>query len=196
MILNTSSTQFLVPDAADSWEHSASDLIRLFDTAVGQRYRTRLHGGSEEPVYLPAERPGDFHGIHFTHDYFASALHEVAHWCVAGEQRRQLTDYGYWYAPDGRDERQQALFEQVEIKPQALEWIFATACGFPFKVSVDNLTGNASASDSFRFSICQQTHRYCEEGLPYRAGLFTEQLKKFYGVDNPLSQACYSAAFL
>ncbi len=36
-----------------------------------------------------------------------------------------LPDLGYWYAPDGRIEEQQALFEQVEIKPQAIEWLFA-----------------------------------------------------------------------
>ena len=63
---------------------------------------------------LPAQQPGALNRIVFTHDYFASALHEVAHWCVAGPERRRLTDYGYWYAPDGRTEKQQMEFERVE----------------------------------------------------------------------------------
>ncbi len=42
---------------------------------------------------------------------------------------------GYWYAPDGHTQEQQALFEQVEIKPQAIEWLFAQAFGRKFRVS-------------------------------------------------------------
>lgn len=60
---------------------------------------------------------------------------------IAGEQRRLLPDLGYWYAPDGRTAEQQALFEQVEIKPQAIEWLFSKAFGRKFRVSLDNLTG-------------------------------------------------------
>ncbi len=36
-------------------------------------------------------------------DFFASALHEISHWCVAGKARREQVDFGYWYCPDGRD---------------------------------------------------------------------------------------------
>src|SRR3546814_2809228 len=49
----------------------------------------------------------------------------VAHWCLAGAARRRQDDYGYWYAADGRDLEQQHLFEQVEVKPQALELLFS-----------------------------------------------------------------------
>ncbi len=73
--------------------------------------------------------------------FFNSALHEISHWSIAGDKRRLLPDLGYWYAPDGRTAEQQALFEQVEIKPQAIEWLFATAFGRKFRVSLDNLTG-------------------------------------------------------
>lgn len=54
---------------------------------------------------------------------FNSALHEISHWTIAGKERRLLADLGYWYAPDGRTREQQALFEQVEVKPQAIEWL-------------------------------------------------------------------------
>ena len=46
------------------------------------------------------------------------------HWCLAGTRRRQRVDYGYWYAPEGRDEAQQAAFFAVEAAPQALESLF------------------------------------------------------------------------
>lgn len=44
-----------------------------------------------------------------------------------GEKRRQLVDFGYWYAPDGRSAEQQELFQAVEVKPQAMEWILSPA---------------------------------------------------------------------
>ena len=64
--------------------------------------------------------------------------------------RRKQVDYGYWYEPDGRDHVQQQAFEQVEVKPQALEWLMALACGVPFEVSCDNLNGSAPV-DRFAF---------------------------------------------
>ncbi len=47
-------------------------------------YRTRLCGGAEEPLYRPAGAEGGHHSIIFTRDYLSSALHEIAHWCIAG----------------------------------------------------------------------------------------------------------------
>ena len=69
------------------------------------------------PIYLPADAAHPRHRIIFARGFYASALHEpeIAHWCIAGEQRRLLelitTDYGYWYEPDGRDAITQAAFE-------------------------------------------------------------------------------------
>ena len=79
--------------------HRSDDLDRLFRATFFHSYATVLEGGADEPVY----RPGNPHRICYTRDYFRSALHEIAHWCVAGPRRRRLDDYGYWYAPDGRD---------------------------------------------------------------------------------------------
>ena len=119
--------------------------------------------------------------IYYTRDYFASALHEVAHWCVAGAVRRQQEDYGYWYAPDGRSQEQQLVFEQVEIKPQALEWLFSAACGFRFRVSADNLALSGGPSAEFKQHISQQVHRYLSAGIPARAARFCNALAAFYG---------------
>lgn len=86
-----------------------------------------------EPEYFPATEDAPAR-IQFAHGFFNSALHEISHWTIAGEQRRLLPDLGYWYAPDGRTAEQQALFEQVEIKPQAIEWMFAQAFSRKFRV--------------------------------------------------------------
>ncbi len=121
-------------------DFSAQELETLFWHRLGRQWHTRLAGGAEEPLYLPAE--GQCPAlIRYAHDYFRSALHEIAHWCIAGPRRRLQQDYGYWYAPDGRDAEQQALFLRVEEKPQALEWLFCAACGHDFCVSLDNLDG-------------------------------------------------------
>jgi len=99
-----------------------SDIERLFATSFFEAYNTYLLGGGQEPEYIPASQDVPYHRIIFRQDYFASALHEVAHWCIAGRVRRLQQDYGYWYAPDGRSVEQQAQFELLEVKPQALEW--------------------------------------------------------------------------
>ena len=167
-------------DGISSVPHDCSDLITLFAECFGTRFNTRLVAGGSEPEYLPASG-GNCARIIFSHDYFASALHEVAHWCLAGAERRQLPDYGYWYAPDGRDPLQQQAFERVEAKPQALEWLFAEAAGFRFRVSADNLGQAQGPSDAFKKAITAQARHYLINGLPSRAATFAEALGTFYG---------------
>jgi elongation factor P hydroxylase len=103
---------------------NATDLITIFNHLFDAPENTVLIGGAQEPLYIPGN---DKNRIYFRFDYFASALHEVAHWCLAGKKRRQSEDYGYWYKPDGRDAAWQVRFEEVEVKPQALECIFSAA---------------------------------------------------------------------
>ena len=95
-------------------KHCFIELICLFESTFKKKYNTRLIKGNDEPIYLPANDVCQFNQIIFAHGYFSSALHEVAHWCLAGQSRRLLEDYGYWYIPDGRDHQQQAKFESVE----------------------------------------------------------------------------------
>lgn len=174
--------------------HSISDLISLFDHCFFNEYHTILVGGADEPVYLPSLDSAP-HRIVFTQDYFASALHEVAHWCVAGESRRQLQDYGYWYAPDGRSSEQQAEFERLEVKPQALEWMFSSACLARFRVSADNLNAGFVASDPFKSRIAQQAQKYCLI-TPERPARFIAALGDFYGVADALDPSRYTLDFL
>lgn len=161
-------------------QHDPRDLIRLFDQAFAETQNTRLILGEDEPVYLPADEDTPYHRVVFAHGYFASALHEIAHWCIAGERRRQQIDYGYWYCPDGRDADQQAEFERVEIKPQAIEWAFSVACNKPFRVSTDNLNGAQPDTETFTRNVQQQLHVYQEQGFPPRAQIFIDVLRSFY----------------
>lgn len=161
-------------------EHHYDDLIAIFNQTFSQSHNTRLVRGGDEPLYLPADDQCSYHQVIFAHGFFSSALHEIAHWCIAGEQRCQLVDYGYWYVADGRNAMQQREFEKVEVKPQALEWILSHACAKPFRVSVDNLNGEAVDSMPFRQAVYQQVLHFCERGLPKKAQIFYQKLCLFY----------------
>ena len=131
--------------------------------------------GDFEPEYFPATET-EAARIQFAHGFFNSALHEISHWSIAGEQRRLLPDLGYWYAPDGRTAEQQALFEQVEIKPQAIEWLFSKAFGRKFRVSLDNLTGDGGNGATFKDHVYAQVQQYFtgEAKLPRDAAHFID----------------------
>ncbi|MCL9781865.1 elongation factor P hydroxylase [Vibrio sp. S4M6] len=165
--------------------HQYQDLIALFnDTFFGQ-YNTKLELGGEEPVYLPADEATPYHRIVFARGFYASALHEISHWCVAGPQRRLLEDFGYWYEPDGRDEAKQRQFEQVEIRPQAYEWILSQSAGFQFNVSCDNLHGEFEPDRvSFMHKVHQEVLKILKAGLPTRVQMLSDALRQFYSVPN------------
>lgn len=137
-------------------------LINVFNTLFAWQNTVLVRGG-EEPEYLAA-KPNTPAQIIFAHGYFASALHEIAHWCMAGQKRRQLDDFGYWYCPDGRNEQAQALFEQVEIHPQAIECLFSLAMGRYFFVSQDNLDADFDTTNStFTQDVYAQTLNYLHQ---------------------------------
>ena len=160
--------------------HRSADLERLFDQCFFARWNTLLQGGGNEPQYLPgiANQP---HRLIYRENFFASALHETAHWCIAGAQRRRQADFGYWYLPDGRDAAAQREFEVVEARPQALEWVFSVAAGYPFRPSADNLSGAAGDGEAFGQAVVSALFRYLEHGLPPRAARFADALGAAYG---------------
>lgn len=168
-----------------STNHHPDDLIRLFNHCFTQEYRTKLAYGQGEPLYVPAREPRSPHMIYFAHGFFSSALHECAHWLIAGKARRALEDYGYWYTPEGRTPEQQVLFQQVEIKPQALEWILSDACGYRFQLSFDNLESTIDAKTAFAEAVALQKSRYEQQGLPARAQRFYRVLLGHYQVFEP-----------
>jgi len=157
----------------------AADLERLFHECFFADTGTVLVGGAEEPLYLPASLPEPAR-IFYRFDYFRSALHEIAHWCVAGDQRRLLVDFGYWYEADGRDAATQEIFQKVEVKPQALELIFCAAAGHDFRVSVDNLGGDSVPTEPFEQAVRKRAIAQLEMGLNTRAQSWVQALVRYY----------------
>ncbi|GAB1256950.1 elongation factor P hydroxylase [Aurantivibrio plasticivorans] len=180
-----------VLDQSATTHHQSRDLERLFNQEFID-FQTQLVGGATEPLYSPGRVEAETSTIYYTRDYFASALHEVSHWCIAGSARRQQEDYGYWYEPDGRDAQQQQLFERVEVKPQALEWIFSAASGYRFRLSADNLNAAVGLSEHFKDAVLDQVQRYCRDGLSIRPARFMARLADFYNVEQPLSSEHYT----
>lgn len=167
------------------------DLINIFENTFLETYQTQLVCGEHEPIYIPANNEYAFHRIIFAHGFYASALHEIAHWLVAGEKRRLLEDYGYWYEPDGRNARQQAEFEKVEVVPQAIEWALAVSCGFKFDVSADNLSGIEIDRLAFKHKVYQQVLSYLENGFSSRTKALINALVAFYKTP-PLTKELFS----
>jgi elongation factor P hydroxylase len=166
--------------------------MMLFDRCFYQSTNTRLIKGDEEPIYLPASDDCDYHQVIFAHGFFSSAMHEISHWCIAGEQRRQLVDYGYWYKPDGRSAEEQGIFEQVEVAPQAVEWMLSKAANHRFRISADNLSGEATDSEPFKQAVLAKVLNYFQQGLPERAALFYQALLDFYCPSQVLSVSHFS----
>ena len=91
----------------------SNEIFRVFISVFSASEGAVLSGVAAEPLY----EPGHPATIYFREDFERSALHEVAHWCVAGRYRRQLPDYGYWYRAEGRECSRQAAFYAVETQP-------------------------------------------------------------------------------
>ena len=73
---------------------NAKEIEAVFYQVFFEHYQTVLVGGYTEPFYGCSKKNTDPHRICYRFDYVASALHEVAHWCIAGKNRRKLDDYG------------------------------------------------------------------------------------------------------
>ena len=160
--------------------HTIDDLIPLFNQLFAHTENTLLVAGEDEPIYLPADTKHAQHRIIFAHGFFSSALHEISHWCIAGEARRQQIDYGYWYNPDGRSADQQMAFAKVEAKPQALEWILSRACGYKFVISLDNLRAEPIDITPFRQAVLTQIKQFQQQGIGARAEKLQQALSHYY----------------
>lgn len=155
---------------------NSDHLVILFNQLFAN---TELKMGASEPFYCAAKK-GEKAIIYAREDYLSSALHEIAHWSIAGEQRRKIDDFGYWYEPEGRSVEQQKLFEQVEVKPQAIEWLLSLASNHQFHFSADNLQNDLGASEEFMQAVFFQACHYLNNKLPKRAEKLFIELKKIY----------------
>ena len=177
---------------AKELQYRSDDLIHLFGKCFVKPFNTYLVKGGIEPVYLPANSSCAYHQVVFNRDYFSSALHEISHWCIAGQLRRLKIDYGYWYSTDGRSAVEQKNFEKVESKPQALEWIFAKACGRDFCISIDNLDAPPASTEKFKRTVVREAHSYKTSGLPRRALSFYRQLAECYRYEGGIDELQFS----
>lgn len=116
---------------------NAAEITTVFNQCFLASHRTRMCGAASEPMYVPARQTSPAQ-LHFRDDYAASALHEAAHWCLAGNRRRQIEDFGYRYIAPPRTRGSREAFFRFERRPQALESFFAHAAGISFRVSVDD----------------------------------------------------------
>ncbi len=152
-----------------SLDHAA--IADCFNTAFGAE-RVRLIGGASEPLYEPGFGATPAR-LYYREDFAASALHEAAHWCIAGSARRKLQDFGYAYVAPPRSAAAQARFFSAELKTQTLESIFAGCAGIEFRPSADNLEAtvddfSAAVTDAtpammvwLQGSSGERAHRFC-----------------------------------
>jgi len=154
------------------------EIAGCFNAYLGRINRVRLIGGAAEPVYLPGLEQG-YATIRYTRDYPRSALHELAHWCIAGSQRRDREDYGYWYQPPPRTISQQLAFVDAEIEVQAVECLLAKTCGLPFRVSLDDVDADPEMSAQFEAAVSVRADEIRQGGLPKRAELLVIALGEY-----------------
>ena len=158
----------------------ANRIGRVFNDLFAVSTQTVMMGGGVEPLFLPADRDQPARLV-FTRDYASSALHEAAHWCIAGTARRRRIDYGYRYDAPPRTEAQRQRFFTSELRCQALELLFASAAGQPFRVSIDDLdtpsAGDALISATqFATDVRAAAMAMNRQGLPSRAARLRDAL--------------------
>jgi len=133
-------------------------ITKIFADCFTAQYATQLTGGAAEPEYVPSCSTDGMNQLFYRENFVASALHETAHWCIAGAERRLQRDFGYSYLPPPRTARQQADFFAAELKVQTLEMIFSAAAGLVFVPSADHL-----GVDLINFREQLETHREAVE---------------------------------
>lgn len=155
---------------------STERVIEVFNDLFRERYQTVLMHANSDPVYLPRGEGRRYNELKFAYGFVSSALHEISHWCIAGAARRELEDFGYWYKPTGRSEQEQKDFESHEVGPQALEWIFSSACGVSFHPSLDNHEDRSPDFARFESKLLGRISYILRMGLPFRASMFAHAL--------------------
>ena len=159
-------------------------VIKVFDRCFAESFMTVLCGGAPEPSYEPADGCAPAR-LYCREDYVASALHEVAHWCLAGHDRRLRLDFGFNYQPPPRTKEQQKAFFRAELRAQTLELIFSNVAGVCFHPSVDDLDGlHGHLTRQFERDIVLSVplmFRWLEIQQGLRARVFREALRVAVG---------------
>ncbi len=153
-------------------------IARCFNETFARSHGCVMVGGAPEPRYLPERQSPHRAILRYRENFAASALHEAAHWCIAGHRRRSMVDFGYWYAPPPRSDDVQTRFVEVEARVQALERFFSQRIGLEFQPSIDDVSQvDDAALSRFSSAIDLAAARMCAAGLPPRARHFSEALE-------------------
>ncbi|WP_052706243.1 elongation factor P hydroxylase [Vibrio galatheae] len=136
-----------------------------------------IRGEAEEPFY-EAPRANSKAILYFRSNYPRSLLHEISHYCLAGDRRRSLDDFGYWYTPCGRTAEEQQRFEVVEARPQGLEKAMCEIVGIKFSPSIDDFSGRPP-SNSFLRNL-ELAHQEMLVDPPSTAGKVLSGLKSYW----------------
>ena len=160
---------------------ASSKIEALFKDVFFKSHQTVLCGGFTEPEYIPSQNPSELHPhrIHYRSDYTASALHETAHWCIAGSKRRLIKDYGYFYDPGMRTLESQKRFLQAEVLPQTIEALFHEALGLEFEPSLDAFHFSHKERSEMEVEFLESikiAKKHSNQNLPPRAKQFIELL--------------------
>lgn len=150
---------------------SHSDIACVFNECFADSHRTILVGGAQEPLFTPASKTEPAK-LSYREDFAASALHECAHWCIAGALRRTKVDFGYEYLPPPRTPAQQSSFFSAEVKTQSLEQVFALHAGVKFSPSADNLPANIDCFVSLLAGQHPKTLEWIRTSADQRASTF------------------------
>ncbi len=161
-----------------------ASIVNAFNNCFRESENTVLVGGADEPWYLPAS---ENHGqevavLYCRSDYAASALHEIAHWCLAGPARRRLADFGFTYLEPPRSHKEQVAFFNAELRTQSLERVFSRSAKLAFRVSADNFdSAQAALVERFArqvFAYASVTHQWMAAPAGARARQFNEKLMR------------------
>ncbi|MFP8965318.1 elongation factor P hydroxylase [Pokkaliibacter sp. CJK22405] len=136
-----------------------------------------IQGDAEEPFY-EAPTASTRAVLYFRSNYPRSLLHEMSHYCLAGDRRRGLDDFGFWYAPCGRSAEEQERFEVVEARPQGLEKVLCEIVGLKFSPSLDDFSGRP-ASASFLQAL-EQAYQEMQVSPPHTANKVLSGLKSYW----------------
>jgi elongation factor P hydroxylase len=160
-------------------DRRALELVALWNALFSDAHRTIAEIGGNEPLYLPPT-PTSHGRIVCNRDYPASALHEIAHWCIASPRRRKLVDYGYEYLAPPRDADAQRRFFDAEERNQALESLFAAAAGLEFRVSVDDVGADLASASTFATRVAARAARLERDGLRPDVERYRTALRRTY----------------
>lgn len=156
-------------------------IIEVFNSCFRTAEQTWLIGGANEPWYERAKGDNEAR-LYCRADYAASALHEVAHWCLATQEQRMRDDFGFTYLAPPRTLAAQRAFFQLELPVQSLESLFADAAGIEFKVSADSFDpSHAKLISEFAGAVaCYRTttEKWLESEAGSRAKLFADALAR------------------